>query len=134
MIRASVYGRLGADPVERLTRNGKTMVTASLAVDAGRIDVGSSTQWISLAAFGRPADELARHAKGDLLAAMGPLYHTKFTARDGTEREGWSLTVDALMSTRTVRPGGGRKRGAAQRPSAAASGGAADEPNDEIPF
>jgi len=33
MIRASVYGRLGGDPVERQTRNGKAMVTASLAVN-----------------------------------------------------------------------------------------------------
>ena len=43
MIRASIYGRLGADPVERETRNGKEMVTVSLAVNAGRPDVVEET-------------------------------------------------------------------------------------------
>ncbi len=108
MIRASIYGRLGADPVERQTRNGKAMVTASLAVSAGRPDADEETVWFSLAAFGRTAETLARHAKGDLLAAMGPLHRTRFTGRDGQEREGWSLNVDAIVSARTVRPGGGR--------------------------
>ncbi len=110
MIRASVYGRLGGDPVERETRNGKAMVTASLAVSAGRPDASEETVWFDLAAFGRTADALARHAKGDLLAAMGALHRTRFTGRDGQERENWSLTVDSIMSARTVRPSGGKKR------------------------
>ena len=133
MIQASIYGRLGADPVERETRNGKTMVTASLAVNAGRPDVGPETVWVSLAAFGRAAEALARHAKGELIAVMGPLHLNRYTARDGTERQGWSLTVDSLMSARAVRPGGG-KRGAAQRPSAAASGAADAEFDDVLPI
>ncbi len=111
MIRASVYGRLGAAPVERQTKNGKAMVTVSLAVSAGRPDADEETVWFSLAAFGRTAETLARHAKGDLLAVMGPLHRTRFTRRDGQEREGWSLNVDAIVSARTVRSSGGRKRG-----------------------
>ncbi len=109
MIRASIYGRLGADPVERQTKNGKVMVTASLAVSAGRPDADQETQWFNLIAFGRAAEALARHAKGDLLAAMGPLHRTRFTGRDGQEREGWSLTAESIVSARTVRPGSGRK-------------------------
>ncbi len=110
------------------------MVTASLAVNAGRPDVGEETMWVSLVAFGRATEPLLRHVRGDLLAAMGPLHRTKYTGRDGVEREGWSLTINALMSARTVRPPGGRKRAEAQRPSAAVSGGADAEFNDEIPF
>ncbi len=110
MIQASIYGRLGADPVERETRNGKAMVTASLAVNAGRPDADEETVWISLAAFGRAGKALARHAKGDLVAAMGALYRKRFIGRAGVEREGWSLTVEAIVSARTVRPSGGRKR------------------------
>ena len=52
MIQASIYGRLGADPVERETRAGKVMVTVSLAVNAGRPDAGDETVWVSLVAFG----------------------------------------------------------------------------------
>ncbi len=134
MIRASVYGRLGADPVERQTRNGKAMVTVSLAVSAGRPDADEETVWFSLAAFGRTAETLARHAKGDLLAAMGPLHRTRFTGRDGQERQGWSLTVESVVSARTVRPGGARKRAEAAKPApAGASAGNGTPFNDPIP-
>ena len=130
MIRASVYGRLGADPVERETRNGKSMVTASLAVSAGRPDADEETQWFNLIAFGRAAKDLARHIKGDLVACMGTLTKNRYTARDGQEREGWSLTVESIVSARTVRPSGGRKRTEAAK-AAPPSAGAFD---DQIPW
>ena len=127
MIRASIYGRLGADPVERETRNGTEMVTGSLAVNAGRPDVGEETQWFNLVAFGRAAKDMMRHAKGDLVACMGGLTKNRYTARDGQEREGWSLTVESIVSARTVRPSGGRKR--AETVKAAPPGaGAFDDP------
>ena len=134
MIRAALYGRLGADPVERETRNGKAMVTASLAVSAGRPDADEETQWFNLIAFGRAAKDLARHTKGDLVACMGGLTKNRYTAHTGQEREGWSLTVDAIVSARTVRPTGGRKR--TETAKAAPAGASADNGapfNDPIP-
>ncbi len=134
MIRASVYGRLGADPVERETRNGKEMVTVSLAVNAGRPDVGEETQWFNLVAFGRAAKDMMRHAKGDLVACMGGLTKNRYTAHDGQERESWSLNVESIMSARTVRPGGGRKRAeAAGSAPAGASAGNGTPFNDPLP-
>ncbi len=134
MIRASIYGRLGADPVERQTRSGKEMVTVSLAVNAGRPDVGEETQWFNLVAFGRAAKDLMRHPKGDLLACMGNLTKNRYTAHDGQEREGWSLNVDAIVSARTVRPSGGRKRaGTAKAAPAGASASNGTPFNDPIP-
>ncbi len=135
MIRASIYGRLGADPVERETRNGTEMVTGSLAVNAGRPDVGEETQWFNLVAFGRGAKGMLRHAKGDLVACMGGLTKNRYTARDGQEREGWSLTVESIVSARTVRPGGGRKRAAAAKPApAGVSAGNGAPFDDPIPW
>ena len=134
MIRASIYGRLGADPVERETRSGTEMVTVSLAVNAGRPDVGEETQWFNLVAFGRTADALARHVKGDLIGCMGTLYRNRYTGRDGQEREGWSLTVESVVSARTVRPGGGRKRAEAAKPAPIdAPAGNGTPFNDPIP-
>ncbi len=134
MIRASIYGRLGADPVERTTRNGKSMVTASLAVSAGRPDADQETQWFNLVAFGRAGEDLMRHQKGDLVACMGALTKNRYTARDGREREGWSLTVEAIVSSRTVRPSGGRKRAeTAKAAPAGASAGNGAPFNDPIP-
>ncbi len=134
MIRASLYGRIGADPVERETRNGKAMVTASLAVSAGRPDADQETQWFNLIAFGRAAEALARHVKGDLIGCMGALYRNRYTGRDGQEREGWSLTVEAIVSSRTVRPSGGRKRAEAAKPTpAGASAGNGTPYNGPLP-
>jgi len=137
MIHASVYGRLGGDPVERKTRNGNAMTTASIAVSAGRLDAPEETVWVDLVAFGRATTALARHRKGDLLAAMGPLHRTRFTGRDGQAREGWSLTVEALVSARTVRPVGSGKRARPSdaTPTEAGLPGGDNEPfDDEIPL
>ncbi len=134
MIRASLYGRLGADPVERQTKNDKLMVTASLAVSAGRPDADEETQWFNLISFGRAAETLARHQKGGLLAAMGPLYRTRFTGRDGQDRQGWSLTAESVVSARTVRPSGGKKRTEAAKPAPAGAPADGGVPfNDPLP-
>lgn len=110
MIRASIYGRLGGDPTERTTGTGKTMVTASLAVDVARYGADQDTEWFNLAAFGTVGDALARQKQGDLIAVMGQMSRSRFTGRDGTPRESWQVTADSIVSARTVRPGGGRKR------------------------
>ncbi len=135
MIRASIYGRLGADPVELQTKNGNVMATASLAVSAGRPDADEETQWFNLIAFGRAAKDLARHTKGDLVGCMGPLTKNRYTAHNGQEREGWSLTVESILSARTVRPSGGRtsrRRDVSMAP-AGASADAGTPFNDPIP-
>ena len=134
MIRASVYGRLGGDPVERETRTGKEMVTVSCAVNAGRPDADEETQWFNLIAFGRAAKDLARHAKGDLVGCMGPLTKNRYTAHNGQEREGWSLTVESIVSARTVRPGGGKKRAEAAKLAPAGASADNGKPfNDPLP-
>lgn len=110
MIRASIYGRLGADPIERQTRNGKAMATANLAVNAGRPDQDDITEWFNLISFGKVAETLMRHFKGDLISVMGELSKSRFTGQDGQERENWSLKVDSILSAQTVRPGGKKKK------------------------
>jgi single-strand DNA-binding protein len=102
MIRASVHGRLGADPVQRETRTGGAMVTASIAIDVARSGDEPATEWVSLVAFGKAGEALAQHGKGDLLSAMGPLTRSTFQGRHGEERTSWSLTAESLLSARTV--------------------------------
>ena len=135
MITVSVYGRLGGNPIERQTKNGKVMVTATVAVDAVRHGADADTAWFNLVAFGRAAEALARHLKGDLIGCMDDLYQNRYTARDGQEREGWSLTVESIVSARTVRPGGGRtsRRRDVSIAPAGASAGNATPFNDPIP-
>jgi single-strand DNA-binding protein len=102
MIRASIHGRLGNDPVQRETRGGRAMVTASIAVNVAKPGDEPATEWFSLAAFGKAAEALAQHGKGDLLSAMGPLTRSTFQGRDGEERTSWSLVAESLISVRTV--------------------------------
>ena len=138
MIRASLYGRLGGDPIERQTRNGKPMATVSLAVDVGRNGADDDTEWFGLVGFGKVAETLGRHRKGDLLSPMGQLARRRYTDRDGQAREAWSLTTEAIVSARTVRRGAGRKRtGKSEigKVRAKAAPASADAPfNDDIPF
>lgn len=112
MISASIYGRLGRDPEVRQTRNGNLMTTASIAVDVTPFNHEGETVtlWVSLAAFGSAGEALARHAKGDCIGVMGRMTLKPWRDRDGAAKESWQLTVDAVHSSRTVRPGGRRKR------------------------
>lgn len=120
----AIYGRLGADPVERQGQSGKTFTTASLAVQLGD---GDDATWFSLIAFGRTGEQLARHAKGDLVSAAGRLQLNRWTGRDGEARERLQVVADSLISARTVRPGGGRKV-ASSAPPASSSPAPFDDP------
>jgi single-stranded DNA-binding protein len=86
------------------------MVTASIAVNVARDGEELVTEWFNGVAFGRVADDLARHKKGDRVAVIGRLTRNSFTARDGQERSSWSVAVEQLISARSVRPGGRAKR------------------------
>ena len=111
----AVYGRLGSDPREHETRKGATMATASLAVSVpdrsqGADEGAEETLWLRVTAFGRVAESLAGHSKGDPVSVSGRLQFSRYQARDGAEREQWQIVADALVSARTVRPGGGRRK------------------------
>lgn len=109
-MHVSIYGRLGQDPREITTGSGKAMTVCTLAVS---IDVVKSdepaTQWFDITAFGSQAETLAKHGKGDLIAAMGRLQLRRWTDREGQERESWSLVAESLISARTTRPKGGKR-------------------------
>lgn len=115
MIQASIYGRIGKDPKPGQTKTGKPMCSCSIAVDVGNGE-DPQTLWVSVLAFGRLAEALQRYTKGDMLAAMGKLSRSHYTAADGTERESWTLLAEALHSSRTVRPSGGRKKDSKPEP------------------
>jgi single-strand DNA-binding protein len=102
MIRASIHGRLGGDPVQRKTRAGKPMATVSVAVDVAKPGDEPATEWISLVAFGKAAEALAQHRKGDVVSAMGVMTRSTFAGRDGNEKVSWSLLAESLLSARTV--------------------------------
>ena len=104
----SAYGRLGADPAQRQSQAGKLWVTASLAV-ALADDADAPPQWFQLVAFGRVAETLARHAKGDLVSVSGRLQLNRWRDSDGKDHERLQIVADTMMSAKSVRPAGGRR-------------------------
>ena len=126
----AVHGRLGRDPRPIETGSGKPMTAASVAVtlDAREDgEIGEATLWLDVLAFGRVADDLARHAKGDTVSVAGRLQLSRFTSSTtGEARENWQCVADSVISARTVRPGGGRRKGDGEaRPGGGGRGGAA---------
>ncbi|WP_295448844.1 single-stranded DNA-binding protein [uncultured Thiodictyon sp.] len=143
MIQASLSGRLGKDPRAIETKTGTPMVSVSVAVDVSSYK-GESTVWVSVTAFGKYAEILGTHIKGDTIAASGRLEMSHWTPEDGVERESWTLIADHIHSARTVRQGGGHGGKGRRKTDPPADGSPPSEPapnqdegrpfDDEIPF
>lgn len=104
----SAYGRLVADPQTKTTSKGTTMALARMAVPlpCSTAEDGQVTMWLSVLAFGRQADALAKHHKGELVSVAGNMQITQWTGEDGGTKQGWQVIADSVISARTVRPGG----------------------------
>jgi single-stranded DNA-binding protein len=108
------------------------MTAANLAVDVSPRD-GEATLWVRVVAFGKLAEALARHAKGESLSAAGRMELSRWTDAEGNARDNWQLIAESLGSARTVRPGGGR-RGAGGDTRGDAPDGAAPSVGEGEPF
>ena len=119
MIHASCYGRLAKDPAQRTTGNGKPMTIATLAVDATPNNADTEeTVWLSVLAFGRQAETLVKHAKGEMIAVTGRMTQSRWKDKaTGEDRTGFSLMADSIVSSRTVRPGGGKRKQPSRQPA-----------------
>ena len=118
-MHATIYGRAAFAPRQHQTKNGNDMTSCRVAVDlTGRDASDEQTLWVDVLSFGNQAEVLARIGKGDTLSAMGRLTKGTYTAKDGTERESWTLLADAVLTAKSGRPGGNRKR--TKRPQATA--------------
>ncbi|SXF86157.1 single-stranded DNA-binding protein [Klebsiella variicola] len=108
----SAYGRLVADPETRATGKGTSMAMARLAVSlpCNAAADGQATFWLGVIAFGKQADALAKHQKGDLVSVAGAMQVNQWTGKDGGTQQGYQVVADSVISARTARPGG--KRGA----------------------
>lgn len=138
-MHSTIYGRLAFDPRQTTTRTGKDMSSCRVAVDVtGRDESDQQTLWVDVLAFGQHAEQLAKLAKGDMISAMGRCTRGTYQAKDGTERESWTLLADAIVTARSGRPGGRAK--ATQQPSTtpaanrASASMQAPDFNDDIGF
>ena len=122
----AAYGRLVFEPRTIQTRTDKPMTAARLAVAMevyGGNDDTDATLWLDVIAFGRSAETLGRSRKGELVSVAGKLRLTHYRTNDGAERETWQCIADSMITARSVRPSGGkRKRNGNQRPATSDTG------------
>ncbi|HFZ8993817.1 TPA: single-stranded DNA-binding protein [Citrobacter freundii] len=133
----SAHGRLVADPQTRTTNNGKNMAMARLAVSlpCNAAEDGQATFWLGVLAFGKQAEALAKHQKGDLISVAGNMQLNQWTGQDGTTQQGYQVMADSVISARTVRPGGNRKPAAGQQTPPASNEYDQTPPFDDgVPF
>lgn len=104
----SAYGRLVADPETRTTGKGTNMAMARMAVSlpCNAAADGQATFWLGVIAFGKLADALAKHRKGELVSVAGNMQLNQWTGQDGGTQQGYQVIADSVLSARTVRPGG----------------------------
>ncbi|MGQ3662664.1 single-stranded DNA-binding protein [Citrobacter braakii] len=104
----AAYGRIVSEIQTKATSNGGNMAFTRLAValPCRAADNGEATMWLGVTAFGKQADALARHQKGDLVSVSGQLQVNQWTGQDGGTQSGYALVADSVVSARTVRPGG----------------------------
>ena len=102
----SAYGRLVADPQIRTTTSGTSMTMARLAVSlpCNATDEGQATFWLGVVAFGKQAEILAKHQKGDLVSVAGNMQINQWSGQDGVQKEQPQVIADSVISARTSRP------------------------------
>jgi single-strand DNA-binding protein len=112
-IYASIHGRLGADPTATTTKTGKDMTRASIAVDVTPYNAeDTESLWVGLLAFGSVAEDLQRAEKGQMVTAQGRMTRGHYAAKDGSQRESWTMIADAVVTARSARPTGKRRQAA----------------------
>lgn len=96
----NLIGRVGHTPEIKITSQ-TTICNFTLAVD-DRIKVNDQwtdqTEWFRCTAFGKTADVMTKYVKkGSLIFVSGKMKSRKYTAKDGTEKTAWEVTVNTLQ-------------------------------------
>jgi hypothetical protein len=92
MLSILASGRLAASPEVRMGRSGKPFTLARL------VCLGESGEVAVLViAFGETGEHLATIPKGVSISVTGRAKLTRWTAKDGTDRTGLSVTADAML-------------------------------------
>ncbi|EHL5738435.1 TPA: single-stranded DNA-binding protein [Escherichia coli] len=131
----AAYGRLVDDPQVKQTSKGTPMTLARMAVSlpCSQAQDGQATLWLSVLAFGKQADQLAGHEKGNVISVSGVMQVSQWTGQDGETRQGYQVIADSVISAKTVRPGGSRRKTTGTQGNQPPAGG--DDPyGDDIPF
>ena len=104
-----LVGRVGTEPETRTFQTGMQKSQIRLAVHRVQKNGEEQTDWFTCSFWGKAAELCQAYIqKGDLLHVSGRLESSKYTDRNGNEREGWELSVQHfVMMDQKARDGGG---------------------------
>lgn len=98
--QVSADGRLMTNPQTRTTEKGTTMTMARLAVSlpSDTPEFGQPTFWLSVLAFGKQAEALARSRKGDPVKVTGSMRANHWMGPDGDTLQGYQVLAETVIS------------------------------------
>jgi single-strand DNA-binding protein len=94
--RLVVCGRVGADPRQSVSQNGKALAKFSVAVDQGSGD-RKETVWLQCTAFGAVAETCAKYVgRGHMVLVDGQLSVQKYTDKNLVAQTIVGILVDRI--------------------------------------
>lgn len=92
----AAHGRLVADVQSKNTSGGGTMAFGRLAValPCHGVENGEATFWLGVVAFGKQAEALALHRKGDIVSVSDNMQLNQWTALEGASASGYQVVAD----------------------------------------
>ena len=103
MNNITVIGNVGRDPELRYANSGTAVLKFSVADTIGKDD-NKKTTWHDITVFGEMAENVGSAlGKGQRVIVMGRLQKSKYTGRDGVEKEKAEIVADDVaLSLRWV--------------------------------
>jgi single-strand DNA-binding protein len=98
MNKVILLGRLGADPVQRETKNGLAVTSFTLATSRrGKEEGEVQTQWHKVVAWGKQAEACSAYLKkGHSVFIEGTMRTHKYEGKDGNARTAFEVHVDEI--------------------------------------
>lgn len=108
-----LVGRVGTEPETRTFQTGMQKTQIRVAVHRVQKNKEEHTDWFTCSFWGKASEICEAYVKkGDLITVSGRLESSKYTDRNGNEREGWELSVQHfVMMDQKARDGGGAQQG-----------------------
>lgn len=108
-----IVGRVGTEPETRTFQSGMQKAQVRVAVNRANKNGDDHTDWFTCSFWGKAAEICQMYMKkGDLVTISGRLESSRYTDRNGNEREGWELSVQHfVMMDQKSRDGGGQGGG-----------------------
>jgi single-strand DNA-binding protein len=93
-----LVGRLGADPVQKETKNGLAVASFSVATSRrGREEGETQTQWHKVVVWGKQAETCGTYLKkGHSVYVEGTMKSRKYEGKDGNPRTAFEVHADDI--------------------------------------